>query len=222
MPDRRPPLPIDPLALKDAARGLRHLAREAGQTLREALPLIALPGPAALALDAIQHLGEAAERRVSTLAHAALDNAGPVALADPALAEERFAAALYLGLAQALKRLGADAPLIRETAARAAWRQALAAGPGSDSLMAGRLYLALGSTRPLRDATLPRDEDLSLSRAERLAVFAVLLAMLADPSRAMDLVPASLDLTLALGADLEAAVTPDAVGRLFEEFRHHV
>jgi hypothetical protein len=66
------------------------------------------------------------------------------------------------------------------------------------------------------DATTP------LTDATRVAVFAVLLAMLSDPAGYQDLLPAATDLALALAGDLATTEDPATLKTLFEDFRNHV
>ena len=225
----RPPLPrVDAAPLKDVARSLRFVAERGSQTLKNALPLDALPDPAARvaerALSALLKAGHDAERGMSALAHALLDrNDPPPAFSHlEAESEQRFAFAAHAGLRAALAHLGADNSLVSETAARRAWQSVAASRAGAnDSETAAALFGSLLQTQTLREVVWPENQTLQPAEAARIATFAVLLAMLADPAQFRDLIAASCDLALALRNDL-AAEDPARLASLFEEFRDHV
>lgn len=226
----RPTLPrFDPAPLKDMARSLRFMAERGGKTLKSALPLDALPDPAArmadAALAAMLKAGAEADRGVSALAHALMDDDAPpppLDHLDEAEAESRFATAAQAGLRLALTRLGAESSLVSEMAARRAWRGVVAQDAGQkDIATAAALYQALTAAHVVREAILTPDAPLSQPDAVAIATFAVLLAMIANPADHAALLPASVDLALALRAELLPA---DAarLAALFEEFRNHV
>lgn len=226
----RPPLPrLDAAPLKDMARSLRFVAERGGKTLKTALPLDALPDPAArmadAALAAVLKAGAEADRSVSAFAHALLDDdtpPPPLDHPDAAEAEARFASAAQGGLRLALARLGAESSLVREMAARRAWRAVVTQGAGQkDSATAAALYQALTGAHVVREAILPADAALPPPDAVAIATFAVLLAMLANPADYTALLPASVDLALALRSELLQA-DATRLAALFEEFRDHV
>lgn len=230
----RPTLPrLDPTPLRDMARSLRFVAERGGKTLKTALPLDVLPDPAArvadAALDAVLKVGHGAERGVSALAHALLDRdeAPPTldqsTLGQPEAAEAGFATAAHDGLRAALALLGAESSLVSEMAARRAWQAVAQAGTGQkDSATAAALFLALSEAHVLREAIWPDTATLSAPEAARIATFAVLLAMLADPVQFRTLLPAAVDIALALRSDLTAAGDATRLAALFDEFRDHV
>jgi hypothetical protein len=75
----------------------------------------------------------------------------------------------------------------------------------------------------MHEAVWPVANTLPTLEAARIATFAVLLAMLADPSGFRALLPASVDIALALRADLaKAGDDPSRLATLFDEFRDHV
>lgn len=230
MPNRPPfPLPrLDPAPIKDVARSLRFVAERGGRTLKQALPLDALPEPAARlaegALATVERLGATAQRGVSGLAHSLLDPDGPpspLTAADPD-AEARFAVALQSGLTRALALLGAESALVSETAAARAWRQVMAAGPGAtEAETAAALHQALVATGVVREVVWPEQITLPLPEARVLALFAVLLAMQGDPGDFDNRLAAATDMALALRADILAADAP-ALAALFADFHDHV
>lgn len=226
----RPTLPrLDPAPLKDMARSLRFVAERGGKTLKSALPLDALPDPAArmadAALAAVLKVGAEADRSVSALAHALWDAdepPPPLDHPDAIEAEGRFATAAHDGLRLALARLGAESSLVSEMAARRAWRGVADQGAGQkDSATAAALFLALADAHAVRESVWPATASLPAAEAVAIATFAVLLAMLADPADFTALLPAAVDLALALRADIPAADGP-RLAALFEEFRNHV
>ncbi|MEY4697004.1 MAG: hypothetical protein RIT14_1432 [Pseudomonadota bacterium] len=232
MPPRpTPPFPpIDVAPLIDMARSLRFVAERSGRTLKNSLPGDALPAPAARladgALTRALRLGETAQRGVSGLAHMLLNRDAPpppLTAPDADQAERRFAAAAHDGLRLALFRLGAEGVLASETAARQAWRQVFSAGAmGSEGETAAALVLALDTSGALRETLWPDTATLSLAEARRIAIFAVLLAMLDDPADFRLRLDASVDIACALRDDLCAAADAAALATLFEEFRTHV
>jgi hypothetical protein len=199
--------------------------------LQKSLPLDALPDPAARMADAALatalKVGQRAEQSVSALAHALLDDDTPPPPLDhlaEAEGEARFAAAAHDGLRAALAQLGAESSLVSETAARRAWRNTVADAVGqSDSATAAALFRHLGQAHTVRDCVWPDGATLPPSEATRIATFALLLAMLADPAQVHALLPAAVDITLALRADLASAAEDTArLAALFDEFRNHV
>lgn len=227
MPSRLPLPPIDTAPIKDVARSLRFAAQQGGRSLRKGLPLDALPEPAARLADAALttawKIGDSAGRGVSTLAHLLEGDDSPPALSHPeeAAAEARFAAAAHDGLRTALLRLGAVSCLVSEVAAAAAWRRAIRAAEASDSGTAAALYLALLDPPAVREVVWP-DGAPPPAEVAKVATFAVLLAMLADPAEYQALLPAATDLALALAPDLTQAADRAALTTLFEDFRNHV
>jgi hypothetical protein len=232
MPQRHlPPFPpLDPVPLKDMARSLRFVAERGGRTLRDTLPIDALPEPAARladgALASVLRLGGQAQRGVSDLAHRLLDRDDPpppLTGPDAAEAESRFAAAAHDGLRVALRQLGAEDSLIRETTARHVWAAVFAQGPkGSEGATAAALFQALEAAHVIRETVWPEAAALPPAEARRIALFAVLLAMLADPADFHSRLHASVDLALALRADIAAAPDETRLAALFDEFRDHV
>lgn len=226
-----PPLPhLDPAPLKDMARSLRFVAERGSRTLQKSLPIEALPDPAARIADAafstVLRVGHGAERGVSAIAHALLDDdtaPPPLNQTEGADAEARFASAAESGLRQALALLGAESALVSEMAARRAWQAISHSGTGqSDSETAAALFAALIDAHALREAVWPDDRVMPLAEAARIATFALLLAMLADPAGLRSLIGPCTDIALALRADIAAATTPAALAALFDEFRDHV
>ncbi len=230
MPNRSPfPLPrLDAAPIKDVARSLRFVAERGGRTLKQALPLDALPEPAARlaegAFATVERLGATAGRGVSGLAHSLLDPDGPPPplTTDAADAEARFATAMHAGLTRALAQLGATEALVSEAAAERAWRQVMAAGPGADeAAAAAALHQALLAVGAVREVDWPEDATLPLADARGLALFAVLLAMQGDPGDFDNRVAAATDIALALRADIGTA-DPARLAALFAEFHDHV
>lgn len=90
-----------------------------------------------------------------------------------------------------------------------------------DSATAAALFHALTEAQTVREAVWPRATIVPSTEAVAIATFAVLLAMLSDPADFTELLPAAVDLALALRQDVPCA---DAVhlAALFEEFRDHV
>ena len=230
MPNRPPlpPPPLDPAPLKDMARLLHFAARQGGRSLRRGLPPGTLPEPAIRLADAAfasaERLGKEARRGASALGRAVLgEDAPPPPLSHPeeAAAAARFAAAAHDGLRIALAHLGAESCLVSEAAAQSAWRQATQDSAGqSDSATAAALFAALLAVQAVRE-TVWTEGGPQPAGAPRLAVYATLLAMLAEPAGFRDLIPAATDIALALQGEL-AVAQPAALQAMFDEFRAHV
>jgi hypothetical protein len=228
MPSRLPRPPIDTAPIKDVARSLRFAVEQGGRSLRKGLPLEVLPEPAARLADAAfataRRIGDSAGRGAASLAHVLLDGDDtppPLSHPEDAAAEARFAAAAHDGLHTALLRLGAESCLVSEAAAVAAWRRVTRAAEASDSETAAALYIALTDPAAVREVIWP-EGTAPPSEAAKVATFAVLLAMLADPTEYQALLPAATDLALALAPDLAQAADGRALKTLFEDFRNHV
>ncbi len=231
MPNRPPlpPPPLDPAPLKDMARLLHFAARQGGRSLRRGLPPGALPEPAVRLADAAlasaERLGEEARRGASALGRAVMgggESPPPLSHPEEAAAAARFAAAAHDGLRIALARLGAESCLVSEAAAQSAWRQATQGRAGqSDSAIAAALFEALLAVQAVRETVWAEEGGPPPVGASRLAVFATLLAMLAEPAGFRDLIPAATDIALALRDEL-AAARPAALQAMFDEFRAHV
>ena len=228
MPSRLPLPPIDTAPIKDVARSLRFAVEQGGRSLRKGLPLEALPEPAAWLADAALttalRIGDSAGRGAASFAHVLLDGDDtPPTLSHPeeAAAEARFAVAAHDGLRAALMRLGAESCLVSEAAAVTAWRRVTRAAEASDSETAAALYLALTDPSAVREVVWTEGATPPV-QAARVATFAVLLAMLADPTEYQALLPAATDLALALAPDLMRAGDRAALKTLFEDFRNHV
>jgi len=222
------------MPLREALRGLRHVLRRGGETLRDTMPVEALPKPAAdLAggvLREVTSLARGMDEVASGLAKTVLGQAGSLPVHDSAggpaggpEADARFAAAAYAALRAVLRHLGAPGAFVSEAGARRAHGEHRAAGSAS----AADLTLRLIAARVIRDATAAEAARVPGAALEPVAVFALMLWLQADRPEdegeaALD---AAADLAVALAGDVAAAAAAqDAarLGALYAEFSAHV
>ncbi len=228
-----PPFPPDPMPLREALRGLRHVMRRGGESLRDTVPVGSLPEPAqAIAGAVLREVGQIArsvDLVASGLAKRVLGGTAPAAppLGDGAGGEAAFAAAAYAALRAALRRIGAAETFISEVAARSAYRALGSAGGREAARLGADLTLCLIAARVVREADAAPDARLPGPAIAPVAVFAVVLWMLADRAEhdgeaALD---AAIDLSIAIAADIRAAAQAGDAARLtalFAEFADHV
>lgn len=233
-PDVSSHLPIrpDPMPLREALRGLRHVLRRGGETFRDTMPMEVLPKPAADLAGAVLRemagLARGMDDVASGLAKSVLGSAGAArpAIGDPASgpeADARFAAAAYAALRAVLRHLGAPGVFVSETGARRTHAEHRAAGATS----AADLTLRLIGARVIRDATAAEAARVPGAALEPVAVFALMLWLQAERPEeegeaALD---AAADLAVALAGDVAAAAAAQDAARLaalYAEFAAHV
>lgn len=230
------PLRPDPMPLRDALRGLRHVMRRGGETLAETLPVAALPGPAAGLAGVLLRGGEVLARGVddmaSSLAKKVLST-GPAhapsltVIARQQDADAAFASACYAALRAALNRLGAGQVFVSETAARLAYQQALPRPDRDAAANAADLALAMIDQKVLRDIGAAEAARVPADRLEPLTVFIVLLWLQSERPEDEDeaALDSAVDLTLVLASDVVDALSARDSARLaalFAEFASHV
>lgn len=204
------PLP-DPLLARRALSEMRQAMRLGYGLVRETLDQAPLPAPVAAVagtvLRRVDDLAHGADAAASTVMHGFLTASG----IEADFAEARAADALAGDLRRALAELGAPDLRISDGAVREALRRAgqpNAADPARAALLMRRL-LEAEMVRPSETSTV------------ELAIFAALLARLQDDPAA-GLAP-SAALAAALAREIGAAARdPEALTRLFAEFRDHV
>ena len=221
----------DPMPLREALRGLRHVMRRTGGAVVEILPVGDLPKPAADLAGAILSTAGDAVRRVdraaSDLAKTLLG--GPpsrtVRLGDLMQgrdADDRFAQAAYRGLRDVLDRLGAPHVFVSEAVAREAFR---AATPDAPAAFAAGLARRLLAARVLRGAGA--EARVPAETLAPVAVTALFLWLLSDPAGdgAKDALAAATDLAAALAEEVALAAAepgPARLRALLERYAPHV
>jgi hypothetical protein len=228
------PLPPDPMPLREALRGLRHVLRRGGESLRETVPVGSLPGPAAdVAGKVLHHVGQVA-RKVDSVASDIAGRMLGVADAPPApdlagpVDAGGFAAAVYAALRVVLARMGVADAFVSEVAARDAPGAAYADPVDADeAARAAGLMLALLAGQVVRDVVPGAQSDIAPVAVPPVAVFAVMLWLVADRSQdgGEAALQAAADLALAMAPDVAAAAGARDAGRiaaLLAEFRPHV
>ena len=234
-PDPKP-LP-DAMQLRDALRGLRHAVWRGGETLLDAMPVEALPRPAAeLAGAVLREVGEFAKGVndvASGLARLALGAGArsPGSLHDLTArqgAEDSFAQGIYAALRTVRHHLNAPSAYISETAARSAY---LALKPeqrlGSDAGIAAALSRALAEAKVLRGVSAADAARVPGHSLDHIAIFAVMLWLQSNRSAVEDekALEAATDLAVALAAEADAAFRDKdhtQLARLYAEFASHV
>ncbi len=231
------PLPLrpDPMPLREALRGLRHVLRRGGEALRDTVTPDAMPQPAAdvvgEVLREVAHLTRGVDEATSGVLQRVLGGQVPpgVSLRDLAEGEAAaavFGAACYAALDRAVARLGAEGAFVSEATCRAAWA-ALPSGATSPEAHAAALTHRLVAARAVRgipaDAALRVGPDALVS----VAVFAVMLWLLSDRPEGEDseALEASVDLAIGISGEITRAVAatgPAALAALYAEFAAHV
>jgi hypothetical protein len=234
----RLPIPPDPIPLREALRGLRHVLRRGGASVAEAVSSEVLPKPAADLAGAVLESGR---RVVHGAGSVAAGVARTVLGAEPAPAPAfdgliaqsespaKFAAAAYAALKVIVVRLGAGRAFVSEASALQAYRRARPALIGATAPQAAAaLALALTEARVIRSAPADGHDGRGRARTvEPLAVFALLLWWLSprpeeDGEAALE---AAADIAAVLEAEVaEACARRDepALAALFERYAAHV
>lgn len=230
------PMRPDPIPLRDALRGLRHVMRRGGETLAETLPVAALPGPAAGLAGALLRgggvLARGMDEMASTLAKRVLapeDAHAPTlaAITRQQDADAAFAAACYAALRAALHRLGAGQVFVSESAARLAYQQAKPGADRAPEANAADLALAMIGQKVLRDIGAAESARLPAALLEPVTIFTVLLWLQSERPEEEDeaALDSAADLARVLAADIAAACAARDAARLaalFAEFAAHV
>ena len=181
---------------------------------------------AGLLLRDAGQLAQGIEDVASDLARMALtETRAP--LPDISAEADRFSPAFYAALRAVLARLDALPAHVSEPAIRHACA-ARSGEPGQTPAdRAAALSLALRQARVLRGATLHATTPLPESQLEGLAIFAVMLCLLADRSEGEEdqALASATDLALALGPEVAAAFDapdPVALSELYAKYARHV
>ena len=226
----------DPMPLREALRGLRHVLRRGGGSLADTLSVDVLPQPAAdLAGAFLRDMGGLArnvDEVASGIAKSVLGGGDPptIGLAEFGLLQNagaRFGEAVYVALQSVLKRLGAAEVFVSEAAARKVYGPAMAGDAATPAGAAASLTLALLSARVIRDAQTHAAAQVPEAAQQPVAIFAVLLwlqSARSDPENEAAL-DAATDLAVALAAEVTAACANHDAGRLaqlYEKYAPHV
>ena len=216
----------DPMSLRDALRGLRHAVRRGGESFLDAMPINALPRPAAdLAGVVLREVGEIAKgvnEMASGLARFALGGSdkpqGSLHALSTALgAEDAFARGVYAALRCVLRRLNAPSVYISETAARSAYLASVPdPGQGPDARFAATLSLALTGAKVLRGLSAADASQVVGNGLENTAIFAVMLWLQSarDDTDDEAALQSATDLAVALAPEVDAAFRARDVLRL--------
>jgi hypothetical protein len=225
------------MPLRGALRALRHVVRRGGEALIETLPVDSLPGPTAVVaekvLREVEEIARGLDEAASGLAKRVIGGTGaqPPALGlapDPRQAAT-FAAAAYAALRAALKRIGAGGAFVSEAAARTSYLALPRDRAATEADRAADLALALLAARVVRDAPAHPAARVGAADVPGVAVFAVLLWLVApraaDEAEGEAALDAAVDLTVAIADDVAAACAARDRARLaalFAEFADNV
>jgi hypothetical protein len=224
----RLPLPKGTM-VREALRDLRHAIHLA----RDTVDLVPLPPPVeALArpvLRGVDRLARQAEAAATEVAHGifggdALPEEGLSEIEQDQDSDSRFARTAYVALRAALTRLEAPELRVSEATACDVHRAARLKGPSSD-LAAWAATLTLGALRAgvVRGAPAAGQTGRDEGGLAMIALFAVMLWLICDPSRNEGALAACVNLAAALRDEILAARDePEALAALFTEFKHHV
>lgn len=232
------PLPLrpDPMPLREALRGLRHVLRRGGEALRDTVSPDGMPHSAAAdvaggVLREVEHLARGVDEATSGVLKRVLGGEVPPGVSLRGLAEGDaaaavFGAAAYAALDRVVARLGAEGAFVSEATCRAAW----AAGPPGDTTPEARaaaLTRWLVAARPVRGISADAGLRVGPEALVPIAVFAVMLWLLSDRPEGEDsaALEASVELSIGIAAEVlrsVGAAGPEALEALYAEFAPHV
>ena len=234
MSSHSPILP-DPLPLREALRGLRHVLRRGGHSLTETLPVETLPEPAAKVAEKLLREAESLARNIDTAA----SSLAKFVLGDqvndamhlniPAAAKDGaspFATSFYVALQSALPRLGVKDAFVSEIAAYESYEQSMRIDHVDAADLAADLMMRLLENRVLRDLR-PAVLRIPASAVEAVAVFAVLLWQQSNwsYSESEEALDAATDIAIAINAEVAQSQGdggPAHLAALFRKYACHV
>ena len=201
-------LPPDPMPLREALRGLRHLMRRGGYALRDTVATEMLPKPADKIANAmlreIEAIAASVDQVASGLARSVLG--GPMAPETVTLQgltdDAAFAAAIYAALRAVLQHLGTPEVFVSEAAARRVLPASLAQGM-TDTCRAAHLTLDLLVAKVIRDPSAEAAERVPGAALPQVALFAVMLWLQSSRAETEN------EAALAAATDLAVALAPE-------------
>lgn len=228
------PMLPDAMPLREALRGLRHVLRKGGETLKDTMTVDTLPPPAAhlahVVLREVEAIAKGMDQAASGVAKKVLGRPDPAAPSLHAIAGKEdgdvvFATAFYAAARAVLLRLGAPGVFISEAGARKAF-QHIRPFCAPDAEVAAALTIALHDAKVLKGAA---DEPARVpaSSVEPVTLFAVMLWLQSQRPEAEDeaALDAATDLSVALADDIGKACTGRnhaGLAALYTEFASHV
>ena len=233
MPNPSSLLP-DAMPLREALRGLRHVMRKGGETLKDTMTVDLMPPPAAHLAGAflreVEAIAKGVDQAASGLAKKVLGGPDPTspslhAITGQINGDVIFAAAFYAAAQAVLARLGATGVFISEAGAHKAF-QDIRPFVAPDADLAASLTIALHSAKVLKGA-VAKTARVPADAVAPVALFAVMLWLLSHRPEAEDeaALDAAADLAVALAADISRAfIANDHAGlaALYSEFASHV
>ena len=233
---RHSPIGPDPMPLREALRGLRHVLRKGGQTLADTVSTDSMPKSAATLANTMLREAEDILRRIDTvtsgLAKTVLGGETPKTLHLAKLSQSRdadvqFSQAVYVALRSVLDQVGAPNVFISEAAARSVYQRAALRADDKPAKLAANLTLDLLSARVLRGITAQDAARVPGAALESIAVFAVLLWPQSDRSDVENdaALAAATDISIAVAGEVAKACgekNADHIAALYEKLAAHV
>lgn len=230
------PIGPDPMPLREALRGLRHVLRKGGRTFAETLSTEGMPEPAAALADTMLREAEGIFRNIdnltSGLAKTILGGETIKTLRLSELPQSKdgdlqFSQAVYVALRSVLDHLGAPDVFISEAAARSVYKRAIGRAEHKASTLSASLTLDLLSARIMRGTTALEAARVPGAALEAVAMFAVMLWLQSDRSDAENraALDAASDLAIAIAPDIAKAFQENdsaAIAALYEKYAPHV
>ncbi len=224
----------DALPLREALRGLRHVMRKGGETLKDTMTVDIMPPPAArlagVVLREVEAIAKGMDHAASGLAKKVLGIPDPTAPSLHAITGQQdgdvvFGTAFYAATQAVLRRLGAPSVFISEAGARKAF-QHIRPFDAPDAEVAATLTIALHKAKVLK-GTAAETARVPAAAVAPVALFAVMLWLQSQRPEAEDeaALDAATELSVALAADVSKACIagnhPD-LAALYTEFASHV
>ena len=225
----------DAMPLREALRGLRHVLRKGGETLKDTMTVVdTLPQPAAhlagVVLREVDAFAKGMDQAASGLANKVFGLPDPTTPSLHAFigkedGDAEFAAAFYAAAQAVLRRLGAPGVFISEAGARKAFQHIRPfSAPAAE--VAAALAIALHDAKVLK-GTNDEAARVPALLVEPVALFAVMLWLQSQRPEAEDeaALDAATDLSVALATDVTKACSERNqadLAALFSEFADHV
>ena len=224
----------DAMPLREALRGLRHVLRKGGETLKDTMTVDMMPPPAAhlagVVLREVEAMAKGMDQAASGLAKKLLGSPDPAAPSLQTITGQPdgnvvFAKAFYAATQAVLRRLGATNVFISEAGARKAFRH-ISSFDAPDAEVAAALTIALHNAAVLK-GTAEETARVPAASVTPVALFAVMLWLQSQRPEAEDeaALDAATELAVALAVDVSKACIAGShagLAALYSEFASHV
>jgi hypothetical protein len=233
--EKRTPISVDLLPVREAFRALRHGLRESGRFVRRASARIGrsvpLPEAAGTMLQEVEGAAKNVDRLASNLGRRLLGGhteevlPGAVTLKEPD--DSKLAAIAYSALKSIVAHLGHHEAYVSEAAALEAFSKIESRSELREAEAAAIFVLSLTDENVVRYPDRVKESAEEGGRPEAVPVFALMLWLQSecDDPYAGEALHTSADLSLALAGDILPAVESRDIAKLaalFDEFSSHV